>query len=202
MNCKIKVCGITRTEDAIKAEMLGAWAIGFIFYPKSPRYIEPEKALEISQKINLKTVGVFVNETPEAINKIAAAAGLEYVQLHSFESVEDCRKINSKIIKNIRTIDDIKKYDGIEIYMTDAADTAAWGGTGKSADWEFAKKIKQAGKRLMLSGGLSAENIRHALMSVNPDYIDISSSIELSAGIKDHQLMEDFFEQIRLTEKV
>ena len=198
MRYRIKVCGITKTEDALYAEELGAYAIGFIFYPKSPRYIEPEKAAQIAEKIKIKKVGVFVNENPEIINNISKIVKLDYVQLHGTETAAECNAIQNKIIKNIRTVDDIKTYNSACMFLVDAPDTKNWGGTGKIADWSFARKVKQSGKTIMLSGGLSVDNIEKAISYVQPDYIDISSSLEKSPGIKDHGLMKRFFDKINI----
>lgn len=197
---KIKICGITKMEDAILSAELGAWAIGFIFYPKSPRYITPEKAQEISEKIKeygVKTVGVFVNETNENISRIAHIAKLDYVQLHGKESVSECNKLEIPFIKNIRNINEINDYNNAFAFLVDASDTEAWGGTGVLADWDLAKKIKAQNRSLILSGGLSLSNIEKALIEVKPDFIDISSSLEISPGIKNHYLMKEFFKKIR-----
>lgn len=196
---KTKVCGITRIEDAIIAAESGAWAIGFIFYPKSPRYINPEKAFEISKEIKkygTKIVGVFVNEVAEKINTIANIAQLDYVQLHGTEPASECNILKIPFIKNIRTIDETYNYNKAFAFLVDATDTESWGGTGMLADWELAKKIKTRGKPLILSGGLSYDNIESAIKEVNPDFIDISSNLEISPGKKNHDLMRKFFEKI------
>ena len=197
---KVKICGITKIEDAILAAELGVWAIGFIFYSKSPRYITPEDVQKISEKMKkygVKTIGVFVNELPETITHIAKIAELDYVQLHGFESVDDCIKLSIPYIKNIRTLEETKRYTNAFAFLVDAADVASWGGTGVLADWNLAKNIKAQGKSLMLSGGLSPNNIEKALIEVNPEYIDISSSLEISAGIKNPSLMKEFFAKIK-----
>ena len=202
---KAKICGITNIEDAILAAELGAWAIGFIFYEKSPRYIEPPKAQEISNEIKktgVKTVGVFVNESAENINKTAKIVELDYIQMHGTESIIDCEKLELPFIKNIRSIDEINDYNKAFAFLVDASNTDTWGGTGTLADWDFAKKIKALHNPLILSGGLSFNNIEKALMGVEPDYIDISSSLEISPGVKDHKLMKEFFEKLNKKEKL
>lgn len=200
---KVKVCGITKNEDAKLAVKLGSWAIGFVFYEKSPRYISPEKAEEISKVIKnlgIKTVGVFVNESPDKINEITKVAQLDYVQMHGTESVIDCEKLKKPFIKNIRNIDEINDYKNAFAFLVDVQDTQNWGGTGKLANWDFAKEIKKQNKHLMLSGGLSVENIKNALFEVDPDIIDVSSSLEVSSGVKDHNLMKEFFKKINKKE--
>ena len=194
---KTKVCGITKIEDAIIAENYGAFAIGFIFYEKSPRYINPEKAKKIANSVKIKTVGVFVNENSSKINEIAEFINLDYVQLHGLEKPEECDKLIKPYIKNIREISDIEKYKNAEIFLTDAPNINQWGGTGQLADWNFANKIKNAGKPLMLSGGLSINNIKSAIKTVNPDFIDVSSSLEISHGVKNPKLIKKFFEELK-----
>lgn len=194
---KIKVCGITKTEDAILAAKLGAWAIGFIFYPKSPRYITPENAQKIADSVKnygTKTVGVFVNEKAENMNKIAEIVGLDFVQLHGFEDASECAKLNLPYIKNIRNTDEMNIYSDAFAFLVDAPDSQNWGGTGKLADWNLAKEIKRQNKPLVLSGGLTLDNLEKALKEIMPDYIDISSGLEISPGIKNHEKMKEFFE--------
>lgn len=197
---KTKICGITREEDAILAAQLGATAIGFIFYPKSKRYITPQAAAEISKKVKkygLKTIGVFVNSTPESINEIAEIALLDYVQLHGTESADECIKLKQPFIKNIRNIDELKNFPSAFAFLIDAPDTENWGGTGQLSDWKLAKEIKAHNKILILSGGLSSENIQTAISTVSPDFIDVSSSLELSAGKKDKDKMNEFFNKLK-----
>lgn len=197
---KVKICGITNIEDAILAVELGVWAIGFIFYPKSPRYITPENAKKISDKIKaygVKTIGVFVNEIPERINQITKIAQLNYVQMHGKESALDCNELEVPFIKNIRNIEETSNYKNAFAFLVDAYDTIHWGGIGKLANWDLAKQIKAQNKLLILSGGLSVNNIEQALIDVNPDFVDISSNLEISPGKKNHNSMREFFEKIR-----
>ena len=197
---KVKICGITNIDDAKLAAELGTWAIGFIFYLKSPRYISLEKAQEISQEIKkygIKTVGVFVNETAEQINEIAKITQLDYIQMHGIESASDCNKLKRPYIKNIRNINEINDYHNAFALLVDASDTQNWGGTGKLADWDLAKEIKKQGKTLILSGGISSNNLERALIEVKPDFIDVSSSLENSPGVKNYSLMKEFFDKIK-----
>ncbi len=197
---KTKICGITNFVDGSLAAQLGAWAIGFVFYPNSPRYILPENAAQITRQLAnypVKTIGVFVNETPERINSIAAKVRLDYVQLHGTEPEIACRKIERPYIKNIRSIEELADYSGAFAYLIDAHDTENWGGTGKLADWQLAKQIKSQSKPLMLSGGLSTENIAVAIDQIRPDFLDISSSIETKPGEKNHHLMRQLFAKLK-----
>lgn len=200
---KVKICGITKIEDAILAAELGAWGIGFIFYKKSPRYILPEKAQEISEKMKkngIKTVGVFVNENPEEINKIAKISQLDYIQMHGIESETDCNQLENPFIKNVRNINELAIFDNAFAFLVDTLDTNSWGGTGKLADWTFAKEIKSNNKKLILSGGLTIDNIEKALIEINPDIVDVSSSLEILPGVKNHSLMNEFFKKINKKE--
>lgn len=197
---KVKVCGITRLDDALLAAELGAWAIGFIFYPKSPRYITPEDAFNIAKVMKdrgVKTVGVFVNESPQIVNHVANVVKLDYVQMHGVEPNEECLKLQLPYIKNIRNVEEPQLYTGAIAFLVDASDSKNWGGTGKLADWDFAKMIKAQNKQLMLSGGISIDNIDKALKDVAPDIVDVSSSLEVAPGVKDHKIMSEFFKKIR-----
>lgn len=194
---KVKICGITRFEDALFSLEAGADALGFVFYKKSKRYIEPKKAKEICEKLkkyNIKTTGVFVNEKAETINEFSF---LDYIQMHGFETNEECEKLKKPFIKNIRAIEEIKTYKKATAFLVDAADTKDWGGTGKLSDWVLAREIKNKEKPLVLSGGLNESNILDAINSVNPDWVDVSSSLESRTGIKNHKLIKSFFDKIK-----
>lgn len=198
---KIKICGLTNEKDIINAINNGADYIGFIFYPKSERYVEPNQILKILEKIDNKTikkVGVFVNENPIKINEIANLLNLDFVQLHGTETIEDCKEIKTPIIKNIRSLKDIDKYEIAEIFMTDYIDTDNWGGIGKTCDWQLAKEIKAKlkNKKFMLSGGINSNNILEAKEKVNPDIIDICSGVEIKKGLKDEKLIKELFKKL------
>ncbi|MFN8672256.1 MAG: phosphoribosylanthranilate isomerase [Candidatus Sericytochromatia bacterium] len=203
---KIKICGITKIEDALLAIELGAWALGFIFYPKSPRYIEPEKAKEIIEKIpkNIKTVGVFVNENLEKVEEIGKTTNISTYQLHGEENNDYCEKLSKEVIKAFRfktkeeleIIEEYKNNKNIIAFLVDAFSKEAYGGTGHRADWDIAKEVKNYGN-LILAGGINEKNINSAILSVNPYAIDLSSSIESEYGIKDHKKTKDFFEELK-----
>ncbi len=197
---KVKICGITNIEDALWACELGVWAIGFVFYPKSKRFITAQSAKNISlavKKYDVKTIGVFVNSDIDFINKTSSDALLDYVQMHGFEPSWLCDKLNRPFIKNIRKIEEIEKYKNASYFLVDANDKKDWGGTGKLANWEFATEIKKKNLPLILSGGLSENNISEAICKVNPDIVDISSGVEKFPGVKNHKLMKDFFDKIK-----
>lgn len=199
---ELKICGITKNKDAIFCAENGVDYIGFIFYKQSKRYIEPIKAKEITDEIGksfkIKTIGVFVNEKTEEVNKIAQLLNLDFVQLHGLEPKEYCEKINYPIIKNIRKLSEIETYNKVQILMTDFVDNENWGGVNKICDWSLARQIKErTDKKFILSGGLNINNLKEAILKVNPDIIDISSGVEIEKGIKDHKKIEEIIREIK-----
>jgi len=198
---KVKICGITRLEDAIKAVECGADAIGFVFYEPSPRYISPEIAKEIIYAIPpfIVTVGVFVNEDPSKIKEILAITGINVVQLHGDESPRQCfywhKVIKAFKIKDKLDIEYIKQYK-VSAYLLDTYDPKAVGGTGKIFNWEVVKNIKDFGP-IILAGGLTPENIIDAINIVKPYAVDVSSGVEKSKGIKDHKKLELFIQRAK-----
>lgn len=201
---KIKVCGLTRLEDASLACELGAWALGFIFYPKSPRYINPEDAAKMIQSLRAECsnmpilVGVFVNESIESVEAIKSLVGLDLVQLHGDESVSDCESI-SPLIKAFRPssrqdIEGIKSYlNTVDYLLVDAAVKGVYGGSGQLSDWSLSKEVKELGVPLLLSGGLNPDNIEKAWEDVQPFALDLSSGIESEPGVKDHDRLKKLF---------
>jgi len=192
---QFKLCGITNIDDARAAAKNGASAIGFIFYKRSPRYIEPEAARLIATQLNgaVKTVGVFVNEPIDQVNDIAQRVNLDFVQLHGGESPEYCEKIDRAVIKSFRIGDG---YDLFQIndYPVDAVllDTfvkGSAGGTGETFQWnDF--DYDAINKPLILAGGLTPDNVSQGILSVHPDAIDISSGVEVAPGKKDAAKIE------------
>ncbi len=200
---KIKICGITRLEDAQLASELGAWALGFIFYRKSPRYIEPEQAAKIVAALSgrIRFAGVFVNSTLEEIEKIQKTSGIELVQLHGDETPEFCASVRTELIKAVRPrnqadIDALSKFRSVRTFLIDAAVEGEYGGTGQTANWELAKAAMHHGE-VFLSGGLNPENVTEALRTVKPTGLDVSSGIESAPGIKDAARLRLLFENIR-----
>ena len=201
----VKICGVTRVEDALAAAEAGADFVGINFYPHSPRCVTPERAAEIVQALpqGVKAVGVFVNESPERINRIAAQAGLQLVQLHGAETPEDANQIRLPVIKALR-IEGESDLAAAEAYKVDLflIDTPSdlWGGSGKTGDWKIAA---EASKRLraFLAGGLTPENVAEAVRTVSPYGVDVSSGVESSPGIKDHTRIALFIECARAATK-
>ncbi|MDZ7806860.1 MAG: phosphoribosylanthranilate isomerase [Gracilimonas sp.] len=208
---KIKICGITNLEDARFAAGALVDYLGFIFYDKSPRYIEPGEAGAIINWIEgPEKVGVFVNQSLDDVNSIAKQTGLDYVQLHGDESPEYCELIEKPIIKAIHIEEEsvdyllkhqIEKYSEVADYLLfDTKIDGLWGGTGTSFDWSV---ITDLGIDIpfFLSGGLKAENIKEAIKTVQPYAVDVSSSLEQKPGLKDFDKIETFMDEIRAIEQ-
>jgi phosphoribosylanthranilate isomerase len=205
-NKKIKICGITRIEDAILAKELGAWAIGFIFYDKSKRYINPTKAGEIANLVgeNIEKIGVFVDSSMTQIAEFAKTANLTAIQLHGNETPEFCKKIGKMtglpIIKALRIktasdLQNIQEYkNSVFAILLDTYSEKEYGGTGESFDWNILQNIPKNEIPVILAGGISSENIKTAQKLVNPYAIDVSSGVESQKGIKDKEKMKKLFE--------
>ncbi len=197
---RVKICGITNSDDAIFCESAGAEFLGFIFYGGSKRYIDPLAALEIIQKLKpvTKKVGVFVNEELEVVNKIVKELQLDFTQLHGEETPAYTAEVKCKTIKAFRITDGfdygiIDKY-GTSIPLFDTFSNNLYGGTGEKFDWNFIPgKFKG---QYFLSGGISTENIKEVAASLRPFAVDVNSSLEKEPGIKDHNKVKDFFDQI------
>ena len=200
---QVKICGITNEEDALCAAKLGAAALGFIFYPPSPRNIVPENARKIVSAIPAEVVrvGVFVNESAAEVKRIVDYCGLDMIQLHGDETPEYCRQFpSSELIKAVELIndDDINyalSYD-VAAILVDSRHAGLYGGTGKKANWELACRIRNK-KPLILSGGLNEENIVEAMREVSPAALDINSGVESEPGKKDHAKLKLIFNIIR-----
>ena len=201
---KTKICGITNYEDAEAVVAAGCDAAGFVFYKGSPRYISPEEARKIIRKMpaHIIKVGVFVNEKEELIRQIAEDCKLDMLQFHGNESKEFCKKFkNYRVIKSFR----IKKRKDLKsildynvfAYLFDTFDKNKIGGTGKKFDWKLIRHIDGIRRPVFLSGGLSEKNIKKAISSVHPDWVDVSSSVEVKPGIKDHLKVKGFIEAVK-----
>ena len=194
---RIKVCGITNIDDALYAAELGADALGFIFYPKSPRYVLTGAVKEITDRLPpfVTTVGVFVNEEKEKIEEIVDKAGITLLQLHGDESPEFCASFDTGVIKAIRIDKEfegssLKDYD-VDGFLLDTYDKGLYGGTGRTFDWNVALRAKEFG-RIILSGGLNPENVNEAVEIVNPYAVDVGSGVEKEPGKKDREKLKRF----------
>jgi phosphoribosylanthranilate isomerase len=208
---KVKICGITNLEDALLSAKFGADALGFNFYEKSPRYISPENAREIIEQLpeNILRVGVFVNEELEKIAEIAEIAKLVVIQLHGEETPEFAKKLKEKtnleIIKAFRVSPEFKPEDVLK-YETDAILLDAYnpkqhGGTGKTFDWEIAKKVQEIFPKMYLAGGITNSNVRMAFHHFHPFGIDTCSGVESSKGKKDKIQVINFIKRAKVESK-
>jgi phosphoribosylanthranilate isomerase len=199
---KVKICGLTNYEDASAAIDMGADMLGFNFYPDSPRYVQPEKALEIINRLPafMDIAGVFVNSRAEQINEVISKCQLDWVQLHGDESPEFCRSflsLNVKTMKALRVKDksDIEKAESYftDAILLDAFSPEKYGGTGMSFDWNILGHID---KRVFLAGGINPDNAAEAV-ELGVYGIDVCSGIEAEPGRKDHNKMKKLFDNIR-----
>jgi len=197
----VKVCGITRLEDAEAAVECGARALGFVFWPDSPRFIDPLRAREITAVLPpfVTPVGVFVNQPAGHVNEIAMRVGLGVVQLHGDESVAYAATITRPVLKAMTLADAetdaIGQWPTSTMVLLDAHDPERRGGTGTRIDWLKAASVAEW-RPIMLAGGLNATNVMEAVRRVQPFGIDVSSGVESSPGVKDAARLKTFFEAV------
>ncbi len=203
----VKICGITNLEDALAAVECGADALGFNFYERSPRYIEAAAARQIIAQLpdSVLTVGVFVNETTEAVEAIANEADVKALQLHGDESPGYCMAFGGWFVIKALAVSDTFDVQRIKVYdvgaiLLDASHPSLRGGTGKVADWSVAQRANELGKRIVLAGGLGPENVQDAIATVKPYGVDACSGLEAAPGKKDHERLKSFMEAIRAGE--
>lgn len=199
---RIKICGITRVEDGLAAARLGSDAIGFVFYPKSPRYVAPEQARLIAAAMPpfVTLVGLFVNETREGVQSVLDRVPLQLLQFHGDEPEQDCLGYGLPYIKAARVREG---FDLVE-YAADFPQATglvldAWvegyGGGGKTFDWALVPDSLP--QPLILSGGLDAANVAEGVRRFRPWAVDCSSAVEITKGIKDEQKIADFVAAVR-----
>ncbi len=201
---RVKFCGITRLEDAEQAVRLGAWAIGLNHHPESPRFCEPEAAIEIASAMRrrLEVVGVFVNATLAAIERAAEDEQLTMVQLHGDEGPAFCREVarrtGCRVIKafRVRSAADVRAAEAYrtDYHLLDAFERDRAGGTGATFDWELAGARRSA-VPLILAGGLNPGNVAEAIAAAHPFAVDVASGVESAPGVKDHAAMAAFAER-------
>jgi len=201
MKPRVKICGNTGMDDARAVLKYGADMLGFIFYEKSPRYIAPEKAGAIIEKLkkdfSFISVGVFVNPSKEYVEKILNIADMDILQFHGEESLSFIKHFNKKIIKAFRIKDssDILKcdeYSLVDYFLLDAFSADAYGGTGKVFKWGLLNNFKYR-DRLILAGGIGSNNIKEVAEKVKPYGVDLVSSLEKRSGVKDIEKIKEFF---------
>lgn len=199
---KIKICGITNLDDALAAADAGADALGFNFYKKSPRCIEPSKAAEIIAQLPpfIIPVGLFVNEREEKIREIQHLTCLQAVQLHGDESPEFCQRFGERVIKafQIKSKESLKNMAHYHVgaFLLDSYKNGERGGTGETFDWHLAVVAKTFG-RIILAGGLTPDNVAEAVKLVQPYAVDVASGVEKEKGVKDHAKMKKFIVEVR-----
>lgn len=196
---RVKVCGITRFEDAELAVRLGADAVGFVLWDGSPRHIDPVSAGAIARRLPVfvTRVGVVVNPSAEGIGRVAEAAGLDAIQLHGDESVSAFHGVTRRLIKAVALENDAAVAAAVALppevtVLVDALDRTRRGGTGQRADWTRAAAVARR-RPVILAGGLTADNVAAAVAEVRPWAVDVASGIESSPGVKSRERMEAFF---------
>jgi phosphoribosylanthranilate isomerase len=200
---RVKVCGIRRREDALLAVELGADALGFVFWPDSPRAVTMEQVREIADALPpfVSTVGVFVNQPLPEIMAMAASARLTTIQLHGDEDASAYAGCGWPVIKALPVGADftLSAVDGVPAQITvllDAHDPVRRGGTGRPIEWMLATAAARL-RPVILSGGLTSENVRLAVETVHPYAVDVSSGVESAPGIKDEEKLRAFFAALR-----
>jgi phosphoribosylanthranilate isomerase len=196
---RVKVCGLTRAEDAALAVAFGADALGFIFWPRSPRAITPSGARRLHAVLPplVSRVGVFVDASPQDVVDAVRVAGLDVVQLHGDEPVERYLDVGAKVMKvaaleNDRDVERVLAWPSAVTPLVDAVDRERRGGTGRRADWELAAQLA-ARRPIVLAGGLNAENVAEAIAAVGPWGVDVSSGVEQAPGVKSEARLRAFF---------
>ena len=200
----IKVCGITRVEDALYAVREGATALGFNFYPGSPRYVDFGRGAILSSVVprSVLRVGVFVDEAADRIIETAHAVGLDVIQLHGSETPHDCELLAPlRVWKGVRVTEgwtpNVLGDYPCEAFLLDAAgENGAWGGTGRTFPWEVARQAAPYGK-IIIAGGLDGGNVEQAIRMAAPWGVDASSRLERSPGVKDPEKVRAYLQGAR-----
>ena len=203
MRTRVKICGITRVEDAVAAAAHGADAIGLVFYRPSPRCVTPERARQIvaATPAFVSTVAVFVNPSREEVGTVIRESGVTLLQFHGDEPADFCSSFSRPYIKaaRIRPGLDLLKYlsphTAAQAWMLDAFHEDLWGGTGGAFDWGLVPR--NAAKPVILSGGLTSDNVADAVRRVRPYAVDVSTGVEVSKGIKDAAKIAAFIGAVR-----
>jgi phosphoribosylanthranilate isomerase len=203
MRTRVKICGITRVEDAVSAVNAGADAIGLVFYAPSPRCVSVEQAQKIVSVIPpfVSVVGLFVNAPKVEIEAILSKVRLDILQFHGDETSEQCAQIKMPYYKAIRVKADTNlvqyavEFNGAKALLLDAHSDVAFGGTGQTFDWNLIPK--NITKPIILAGGLTAENVKNAIQQVKPYAVDVSGGVELTKGIKDVAKIAAFMQAVK-----
>src|SRR5215831_2393406 len=205
---QIKICGVTNANDARACVELGADMIGFNFYRKSPRYIEPSIVRRIVDVLPARTcaVGVFVDADAGEIRKTTELAGIHCIQLHGETTPKKCSELarEFRMIRAFSTDGRFRPQDAAAFrhcdVLVDAHDPHLRGGTGQTCDWSAAHATLHYARFLILSGGLNAENVAGAIKAVTPNAVDVCSGVESAPGVKNHGAIKDFIAAVRAAE--
>lgn len=204
---KVKICGITNLEDAATAVDAGADALGFVFYRKSPRYIDPTLARQIIMTLPplVMPVGVFVNEDQQVVRNLMDDCGLALAQLHGNESAIYCKELGRTVLKALHVKDrstflalaEFRGRAGVRGFVLDVFSDEAYGGTGQVIDWQLAAEAARAAN-ILLAGGLTPDNVEKAIQAVQPYGVDVSSGVERAPGKKDHEKVRAFIRAVKV----
>lgn len=213
---RIKLCGLSRPEDVRAAVEAGADALGFVFYDKSARYVAPDVAAQLLKQVPpfVTTVGLFVNASPEEVARIVKLAPVKMLQFHGDETIEECcraaESANRPFIRALRVKPDMSAADLLKCEQDYRAASPlfagllldtwvdAYGGSGKVFDWSLIPE--ELAPRVVLSGGLSVQNVAEAIASVCPFAVDVSSGVERAKGVKDPERIRAFIHAVRQTD--
>ena len=205
MRTRVKICGLRQDDDVVVASKAGADALGFVFYPPSPRAVSVDQAARLVAKVPsfVSSVGLFVNASAEQIEQTLQQVPLNLLQFHGDETPEFCQQFGAPWIKAVRMREDINLWQLKEDYhlgqglLLDAYQKGTPGGTGASFDWQ--RIPSDLAPEIILAGGLDATNIQAAITQVQPWAVDISGGVESSKGLKDHAKIDAFMAEIRTT---
>lgn len=202
MRTRVKICGITRYQDAIDAIHAGADALGFVFYPPSPRYIAPEAAAEIIRRLPafVTTTGLFVDADAQWVDQVARETRIDLMQFHGDETVEYCEQFSRPYIKALRMKPELSLAAEVALYgsaqniLLDAYRPGVPGGTGEVFDWQ--RIPETLAHQVILAGGLDSENVASAILQVKPYAVDVSGGVEQGKGIKDAAKIIAFVKEV------
>lgn len=206
MRVRIKICGLTRPEDARCASGLGVDAIGLNFYPPSPRFLSVSAARAVRASISpfVSTVAVFVNPGADEVRRVMGEVGVDMLQFHGTEPARFCEGFGLPYLKAIGMCEGVdlagvvREYPSAAAWLLDVHDTERWGGTGRTFDWS-AVRLESGGsldRPIVLAGGLAPENVEDAIRRVRPFAVDVCGGVESAGGIKDESMLAAFVERV------
>jgi phosphoribosylanthranilate isomerase len=203
MGLRVKICGITNLADALDAVEAGADALGFMFYDRSKRWVTADTVAKITSELPpfVLRVGVFVDPSPKTVREVADTCGLTALQFHGSEPPHFCLQFSLPVIKAIRLADksslsQLEQYQ-VSALLLDSAIAGQLGGTGEKGDWKLAREARKPGRRIILAGGLTPDNVADAVREVRPYGVDVSSGVEAVPGRKDSHKVAAFIRAAR-----